>query len=290
MIELVQIDCNEAMAAMDENSVDAIVCDPPYGIQQVTGMGSRPGKSFITRDAANQTKLAAKENVNTQEWNRVWLSEAKRVMKPGAFIVVFSSQTTYHRLASPAEDVGFQLRAQLMWIYSTGFPKAAKNEDGWSPAIKPAHEPILLARKPFSGSAKKNRKKYGTSMLNVDACALGEKRKWPTDLLIDEDVADAFLADTPLFYYCGKAGKDKHEGMPEGEKNEHNTVKPVDLMRWLVRLVTPKGGIVLDPFMGSGSTGVACVKERIDFLGFEIDPDAMYIAEHRIRHAEECRK
>jgi len=221
---------------------------------------------------------------------------------------------------------------------------AAKQWDGWGTALKPAWEPIVLARKPLVGTVAANVTQYGTGGLNVDGCRLealtpdevarsgrstngsvyGEyqsvdwKRdrkahpgRWPANVCLDEDAAAMFPESR--FFYTAKASRREREagldGMPTkvqklpgkstgfnpitGEithgytgkaRNHHPTVKPIALMRWLCRLVTPPGGLVLDPFNGSGSTGCAAVLEGFRYLGAELDAEYVEIARKRIAH------
>jgi hypothetical protein len=185
--------------------------------------------------------------------------------------------------------------------------EAARQWAGWGTALKPALEPITVARKPLIGTVAENVLAHGTGALNVDGCRVeggliasagGTRRsngimgaseplggwepthsgRWPANLIHDgsEEVV-GLLNDAARFFYCAKASK-----ADRGEGNNHPTVKPTDLMRYLCRLVTPPGGTVLDPFMGSGSTGKAAMLEGFDFIGIERDPEYVKIAEARI--------
>lgn len=181
---------------------------------------------------------------------------------------------------------------------------AARKWAGWGTALKPAWEPIAVARKPLAGTVAANVLAHGTGALNIDGCRIPGARgacsrgatddgwgmraqgrieddgrgRFPANLLHDgsPEVVDV-LAEASRFFYCSKASK-----ADRGEGNEHPTVKPSDLMRYLVRLVTPPGGIVLDPFAGSGSTGKAARAEGFHFLGFEIDAAMAAFANQRI--------
>jgi hypothetical protein len=345
------IDNLEALPAMDESSIDAIVTDPPYGLAFM-------GKSW---DKALPDP-------------RTW-SELLRVLKPGGHAVIFGAPRLYHRLAVDVEDAGFEIRDCLMWLFGSGFPKsldvskaidkaagaerevvgrrdvtrdlarngrrgdeaispvpvrgatidvtapateAARQWQGWGTALKPAYEPILLCRKPLDGTVAQNVLTHGTGAINVDGCRVvfdtateDTRRKpvptsgwclsgsptsgsmddsalagrWPANLILDDDGPE----DWRRYFYCAKASKREREAglISDGARaNTHPTVKPVSLMRWLVRLVTPRGGLVLDPFCGSGSTGVACVHEGVRFLGLELDAGYAEIARARIAHAK----
>ena len=329
-------DCLDGMRGLDANSVDAIVCDPPYGL------------SFMGKDWDHGVPGAA-----------FW-AEALRVAKPGAHLLAFGGTRTFHRLACAIEDAGWEIRDCLSWLYGSGFPKSHNGPWGGT-ALKPAWEPILMARKPLVGTVAANVAAHGTGALNVDGCRLpttdklggshvssraqgwdrpwkddpdalerGRQRwaeadakanalgRWPANVALDEDAAamldeqsgerpgGAFPAHrntsgysgglnqgaTPhgfrsmgdtggasRFFYCAKASRSER-----GEGNNHPTVKPIALMRWLCRLVTPPGGLILDPFTGSGTTGCAAVLEGFRFIGFEREAEYVEIARRRIAH------
>ncbi len=381
-------DCVDVMRGMAENSVDAVVCDPPYGL---SFMGKKWDYDVPSEDA----------------WR-----ECLRVLKPGAHLLSFAGTRTHHRLACGIEDAGFEIRDMIAWVYGSGFPKSldvskaidkaaggkrevvgqrtsaygtdtatggrasrkkggaglwvgkeaksvpltggapatdeAKRWHGWGTALKPALEPVCVARKPLTGTVAANVTEWGTGGLNVDGCRIattddlsnhvtdsvaptqfagGTKRtethaagRWPANLIHDgsDEVTRGFPVthgagnvrpqrqtktssiflgknnadgvnpnyhnnkggSVARFFYCAKASKRER-----GENNGHPTVKPIALMQYLVRLVTPPGGVVLDPFMGSGSTGIACAKEGFDFIGIEREPEYYAIAEARIEHA-----
>jgi site-specific DNA-methyltransferase (adenine-specific) len=351
------------MATLDDNSIDAIVCDPPY---ELGFMGKAWDNTGIAYDVT------------------VW-QQCLRVLKPGGHLIAFGGSRTYHRLAVAIEDAGFEIRDQIQWIYGSGFPKSldvskaidkaagatrevvrtpitphntagkgssnelderpwltkarelgyhehagtapitdlAKQWDGWGTALKPAHEPAVLARKPLCGTVADNVMTWGVGALNIDGSRVatdevvnkdstysihgywqnakgGAPRhngngtahtvgRWPANVILDEDAAEALdmqSGGVSRFFYTAKASKSEREAgldAPIDERaNHHPTVKPLSLMRYLVRLVTPKGGKVLDPFMGSGSTGCASILEGFDFVGIDITPEYVAIAQKRI--------
>ena len=414
-------DSAEILKRYPDNSFDSVVTDPPYGI------------GFLGKDWDSHTGTV-------ELWREVY-----RVLKPGGHLLAFSAARTYHHLASNIEDVGFEIRDQIMWIYGSGFPKSqdvgrtiqrqlgvketksnenhrvkknasslyesghlkdeikgdvvctdliAKEWEGWGTNLKPAHEPIVMARKPMKNSVAENVQIYGTGAINVDGCrVIAEKQerfpanlihdgsdevlenfphtisggvkpeygtktknikydtlypsgrdspngtfeanegsasrffyeakpdtgRFPANLILDEvagemldeqapNVGNMFnakrtkdsntgtgasltrdkhtgedngiydgLGGASRFYYCPKVSK-KERGLG----NNHPTVKPIDLMAYLIRLVTKKGGTVLDPFNGSGSTGLACVKEGMDYVGIDLSQDYIDISTKRI--------
>jgi site-specific DNA-methyltransferase (adenine-specific) len=348
-------DCRERMAELPDASVDSAVTDPPY---HLTSIVKRFGAANAAPVKAGKTGayVRASRGFMGQQWDggdvafdpATW-EAVIRVLKPGAHLVAFSGTRTYHRMACAIEDAGFEIRDQLAWTYGSGFPKSHNQPGGWGTALKPAWEPICLARKPLVGTVAANMAAHGTGALNIDGCRVGtestvvsranvgakmggngiygssegrqdtgsENGRWPANIIHDgsEEVLAAFPESGPSqsggrstgrnfgqqygdvfakdrdrtghdddggsaarFFYCAKATTDER-----GEGNNHPTVKPVDLMRWLCRLVTPRGGTVLDPFAGSGSTLIAADAEQFDAIGCELSPDYAAIAEQRVR-------
>jgi site-specific DNA-methyltransferase (adenine-specific) len=440
-------DCLDKLKELDDNSIDSIVTDPPYGL---SFMGKDWDKVKATQETKSQvvkglgagmkmTTLA--DNIEFEKWVTEWSMECYRVLKPGGYMLAFGGSRMYHRLASGVENAGFEIRDQIMWIYGSGFPKSmniskyidkqlgtekivgkgkagktalgqssgynktynpheynitepgselAEKWNGWGTALKPAHEPIVMARKPLSEKTiVDNVLEWGTGGINIDDSRIDnisekEKNWWPqrqsntanisfgegekvgkeiqmyntqgrfpANIIFDEEAGKILdeqsghlksgfmkagtprlMSDNPnkntygkwnpdtvandtygdeggasRFFYCPKTSKtDRNEGLDEfpfGEppksgrskpasgrqsalgqprKNHHPTVKPTDLMLYLIRLVTPKGGTTLDPFMGSGSTGKAAVRGGFDFVGIEREEEYMEIATARIQY------
>jgi len=186
----------------------------------------------------------------------------------------------------------------------TPVTESAKLWDGWGTALKPAWEPLLVCMKPLEGTFTHNAQTHGVAGLNIDGCRVWDKEvtintwdkgvqpfgggagrtqkdRWPSNLLFDESAAEG-LGDKARYFYCAKVNK-----KDRGEGNKHPTVKPRDLMRYLVRLVSmPEGTHILDPFAGSGSTGVACALEGVEFTGIELDTGFSEIARTRISQAK----
>lgn len=360
----------DLLKSYPDNHFDSIVTDPPYGISFLgkdwdSFKNSKVTKNSIIKNLGSGMRMTThKENLNFQIWCEEWAKECFRVLKPGGYMLSFCAARMYHRMTVGLEDAGFEIRDQIMWIYSSGFPKSQdvgksiqrtnKTEEpndllGWGTALKPAHEPIALARKPMKLSIAKNAQKYGTGALNIDATRvpiddqlkqwyakypeqkskdgvyanynpeLQDKLKVKNTQPIDTtEVQGRFpsnvigeIPDYQKYFYCPKVSRrERHTGFelpppmfgnvqgaydPEtGERyavtfdsanhkgNNHPTVKPVELMKYLIKLVTPQGGHVLDPFCGSGSTGMAAVELGYDFTGCELDPAYVNIALKRI--------
>ena len=436
-VKLMLGNCLDRLKDLDDNSVDSIVTDPPYGIDFM-------GKKWDY------------DVPSTEIWE-----QAMRVLKPGGYLLAFAGTRTQHRMAVRIEDAGFEIRDMIAWVYGSGFPKShnisksldkmagaerevvgtydprgtydgkersskaintnwrdqegrndaidnsskaitapatdeAKQWEGWGTALKPALEPITVARKPLEEkTVAKNVLKYGTGGINIDAsriptnpdvddARLGGNGSWKTDkasanvgnaptkgndissseqgrfpanLIHDgsEEVTELFPqlkgkssgrgalssggkiygngkgitgaeskgeaigfgdeGSAARFFYVPKTSKkDRNNGLenftpkatassefrpnhaekadngedgnPYGRwtptQNNHPTVKPTDLMRYLVTMVTPKGGTTLDPFMGSGSTGRGAKLGGFNFIGIELDENYLEIAKARI--------
>ena len=332
----------------DGVQVDSVVTDPPYHLQSIV---DRFGKTSVDDDTYTSEKVRngadgysrlIRTGFMGQEWDggdiafrkETW-ELALKLMKPGGHLLAFSASRNYHKMAVAIEDAGFEIRDQLMWLYGTGFPKSLNLGDGWGTALKPAHEPIVMARKLIEGTNKNNKEKYGTGGINIDGCRIegdtnqktrvrkagsefGQNSGWndhkKLDTIYDPSkgrfpanvMHDGLQEDWARYFYCPKVSREERDrglsGLKDGTavrwnkagkwtndttpaKNDHPTVKPQELMKYLCRLVTPKGGTVLDPFMGSGSTGMAAKDEGFEFIGIEREKEYFEIAEKRIQAA-----
>ena len=219
------------------------------------------------------------------------------------------TDTAKARLGMPGQDN--QRREHNITAPAT---PEAQQWSGWGTALKPALEPITMARKPFSSTVAANVMQYGTGAINVDGCRVGtqtityiaeetggdtgkygaRKRaeasttvtgRWPANIIHDgSNEAALSLKSGARFFYTAKAGKVDRES-----ENNHPTVKPTMLMAYLCRLITQPGGTILDPFMGSGSTGKAATINGFRFIGIERDPEYHKISEARISNQHEGR-
>ena len=268
-------DCLEVLASLPENSIDAVVTDPPYHFASIVKRfgkeGSAPAQYGTDGVYARSSRgFMGKEwdggdiAFRPETWALVW-----RVLKPGGHMVAFGAPKNYHRLACAIEDAGFEIRDSLMWVFGSGFPKSMNIGNGWGTALKPAYEPIVLARKPLSEkTVAANVLRWGTGALNIDATRV-EGKRWPANFCHDgyQSVLHLFPNDAGRFFYCAKANK------TDRADSKHPTVKPITLMQWLVRLITPQDGTVLDPFAGSGTTGKAAVEEGMKAVLIEREPE-----------------
>lgn len=465
--------CLDRLRELPDESVDAVVTDPPYGLSNTD-----PGHvsdALVRWVSGERDFIPEGKGFMGKAWDAfvpppaVW-DECLRVLKPGGHVLAFAGSRTFDLMALSIRLAGFEIRDSVAWLYGSGFPKSldvskaidkaagaerevigsklgqpgysmtdgkgglygggfgangtgegecsvtapataeAQKWQGWGTALKPAFEPVVVARKPLIGTVAENVLAHGTGGLNIDGTRLpttdkisvdsysgrnkfllgglesvdelrlyaeedkktptGEAAKkmlvryeawlastppqptgrWPSNVMLDEFTAGLVDEQSGVsksipsprkeethsediygkglgnwsgsthsdsggasrFFYVAKASKrDRNEGLDElpevrhsdrekddgvggdnprnrsngARQNFHPTVKPTDLMRQLVRLVTPPGGIVLDPFTGSGSTGKAAILEGFEFIGVELTDEYLPIIEGRLSHA-----
>jgi site-specific DNA-methyltransferase (adenine-specific) len=386
-MKLINADCIEAMKAMPDNSVDSIVTDPPYELGFMGKSWDASGIAFnieVWQEALRVIKpgghLIAFSGSRTYHRMAVAIEDAGFQIRDQIMWVYGSGFPKSHNISkgidkaagAEREVIGETIKGAQ--TESTGrygawgdgitptapATAAAQQWDGWGTALKPAHEPIVLARKPLEGTVANNVLTFGVGGLNIDGsrvvadgenfdnlksrpigklntrrngetdeefdarvgespeqlaalAKLKELGRFPANFIHDgSDEVNELLGEPARFFYCAKASKrDRNEGLDgfeakrdhDGRKdggvggdnprnrtnnaklNHHPTVKPTSLMQYLIRLVTPPNGIVLDPFMGSGSTGKACAYEGFDFVGIDQSGEYVAIAQARIDFA-----
>lgn len=255
-------DCLAGMQMLDTNSVSACITDPPYGIDIAKWDGKVPSVE-------------------------IW-KEVLRVLKPGAFCVAAAAPRTAYQTARALEEAGFEIVDTIVWHYTQSFPGAYGVEGEWRSNLKTNHEPFVVARKPLEAglSLSENWQIWGTGCVRTGAAGDGN---WRTNVISvpkpsdeDRDLGAWFHCEPvplpPVKSSGARSCSNKH-------LNTHPTVKPLTLMRTLVRLFTPDNGLVLDPFTGSGSTGVAAAAEGHSFVGYELDPGYAKLAYSRTIYA-----
>lgn len=316
-------DCLETLRTMPDNSVDSIVTDPPYGLSFMGKRWDYDVPSVeIWAECLRVLKpgghLLAFAGTRTQHRMAMRIEDAGfeiRDMIAWVYGSGFPKSMDVSKAIDKAAGVegsfgepksaahaGWIKRGRMRgdeghegwqspWMADTeavdknarkyiGGTEAARQWQGWGTALKPALEPITVARKPLVGTVAANVLQHGTGALNIDGCRIGAAGRWLANLIHDGSEPADLLGEAARFFYCAKASR-----KDRGDGNTHPTVKPTDLMRYLCRLVTPPGGIVLDPFMGSGSTGKAAMREGFRFIGCEMSPEYLEIARARIESA-----
>ena len=305
MINLLNGDCLEQMKQMQSNSVDAIVTDPPYGISFMAKKWDYDVPSVeVWKEAMRVLKHGGHALIacGTRTQHRMVVN-----IEDAGFEI--------RDVVSWMHASGFPKSLNI-------HKKDERCPDGWGTALKPACEFFTLCRKPLSEKTiAANVLKWGTGGINIDGCRVGteDTGRFPANLIHDgsPEVLDGFPEagdkSPSRFFYCPKASKkDRNEGlegfeekmhqsgmggaMPKDDegkdrdrfkassRNHHPTVKPTALMAYLCRLITPTGGVVLDPYMGSGSTGKAAMSEGFRFTGIELDKDYFDIATARVNN------
>jgi site-specific DNA-methyltransferase (adenine-specific) len=364
-------DCLDVLKTLADNSVDSIVTDPPYGLSFMGKKWDYDVPSVeIWAECLRVLKpgghLLAFAGTRTQHRMAVRIEDAGFEIRDMIAWVYGSGFPKSHNVSIAIDKInGLPHRGKALVVAGRGERKdiqgkdanpkpqdiesyapateAARHWQGWGTALKPALEPITVARKPLIGTVAENVLAHGTGGLNIDGCRVGNEiivttngkgfkgsfeggennnggaireGRWPANLIHDGGEPAELLGDAARFFYCAKASKkDRDEGLDGFEaraanssygnglntatkirtdeqaengvsrdprKNNHPTVKPTDLMRYLCRLVTPPSGIVLDPFTGSGSTGKAAVIEGFQFIGIEREAEYVEIARARI--------
>lgn len=172
-------DCLDVLATLPADSIDACVTDPPYHLTRVVKRFGKPG-SAPAQLGTDGAYARASAGFMGKQWDggdvafrpETW-AEVYRVLKPGAYLLAFGGTRTYHRLAVAIEDAGFEVRDMIAWVYGSGFPKSHNldgDREGWGTALKPAQEPICVARKPLIGTVAENVARHGTGAINIDGC------------------------------------------------------------------------------------------------------------------------
>ena len=350
-VKLMRGDNLELLKGMPDNCIDAIVTDGPYGLSFMHKKWDydvpsvdfwkeifrvlKPGGHVLSFGG---TRTYHRMTVNIEDAGFEIRDQIQWIYATG-FPKSMNIEKTINKKegvsfeTKPAEGVGFMnaegeggYNVTMNQMVQTGdSTENAKIWEGWGTALKPANEPICVARKPLSEkTVVDNVMKWGTGALNIDACRIGKARRFPANIVLDEEAGKALdkqsgptsqghwakgktkgygefgggesvyegvgpkdkneeKGGASRFFYCPKVSK--NERNTGTEKNSHPTVKPISLMAYLCRLVTPPQGLVLDPFMGSGSTGMAAIEEGFRFAGMELDTEYFEIAKARVEYS-----
>ncbi len=267
-------DCQQVLSSYEENFFHSCITDPPYGMGMDHWDHSVPGVD-------------------------IWC-EVFRTLCPGAFCLAFCSPELYHRLACNVEDAGFIIKDQIMWMTTTKMPKFNR--------LKPAHEPIVVAQKPYKGTLQNNFEKWGCGLIDTENTRIPWDKNPPTGWVKDgakrrtfgrdgkttgtqeefgtvdanpagrypSNIIGEVLPEHQKYFYAPRATR-----IEKGLDNDHPTVKPINLMAYLIKVYSPKETTVLDPFCGSGSTGVAALQENRKFIGIDLSSHYVDISTKR---------
>lgn len=299
MLESISITCNNNQAKLifgdcclylkeiPDNSIELIITDPPYFIDGLdknwdeNKLQKRVSKSGVVGGLPIGMKFDRQQGQDLQNFMMPVASEFFRILKPGAFCIVFSQARLYHRMGMSLDLAGFEIRDMLAWRYEgqakafsqTHFIKKDKtlSEDEQAklidelqnyktPQLKPQIEPMVLAQKPREGTFVQNWIKYGVGLIKSTESLNG---RFPGNVM-------------------------EISKQEKSEKVEHLTVKPVKLISHLVRLFSRENQTVLDAFMGSGTTGVSALSCGRNFIGFEKEEKYFNIAKERVLSSSWC--
>ena len=295
-------ECISIMKQMPSNSIDMVCTDPPYFLD---GLGDdwnkntldSKGSSSLVGNLPKGMKFDRNQSKKFHEFYSKVSQEVFRILKPGGAFLSFSSPRLYHSMAWAIEESGFEIRDMLGWIYTKSQVKAFSQDhiiekdkvktdeqktqlkelckDWKTPQLKPAIEPICFAVKPIEGRYIDNFEKYGVGLMNTSIeTKVGDGGYFPSNIIVTEDVGESldkvFLVSKPT-------------KIEKGSYNTHLSVKPVNLISHLIKLFTKEDALIIDPFMGSGTTAIACIETKRRYIGFDINNEYITIAERRIK-------
>ena len=293
------------LSKLKSNCIDMVLTDPPYFLDKMDNNWSTqkvriPKKPYAIKHLPAGMKFNKEQGKRFYSWYLKVSEEFLRVLKPGGFFFSFSSPRLYHRMASAIDDAGFEVRDCFMWLYTQNQPKAmglhhfinrmnkTKKEkeqlyqyfSGWkTPQVKSCFEPIAMAQKPREGTYLENSIKHNVSLINTKNTKQGlHENMFASNIMTHDQIYDkidkAFLVDKP----------NKNE---KGPFNNHKTVKPLPLFKYLIKLTTKENSLILDPFIGSGTTALACKTLKRRFIGVEINKQYIDIALKRLSLKQE---
>ncbi len=289
---------------LKKNSIDMVLTDPPYFLDkldqkwQTSRVHNKKNMQVVTSLPAGM-KFDKKQGRDFYKWYLKVSKEIFRVLKPGGFFFSFSSPRLYHKMACAVDDAGFEIRDCFIWLYTQSQPKAMslhhfidkldksqKEKDklhqffsGWkTPQVKSCYEPIAMAQKPLGKTYLNNFLEHDVSLINSNIKQGLDQNMFTSNVMthqkIYSQIDKVFLVDKP----------NKNE---KGSFNKHKTVKPLSLCRYLIQLTTKKNSIVLDPFMGSGTTALACKETGRKFIGVELNKEYIDIALKRLKNRKD---
>jgi site-specific DNA-methyltransferase (adenine-specific) len=298
-----QIVCGDALEVLPRlpaNSVDLVLTDPPYFLDKLDNEWTpeRAARRFYKSQAVFHLPPGMKFDPNQgrrmYEWYLEVSRELLRVLKPGGFFFSFSSPRLLHRMACAVEDAGFHIRDTFLWLYTQNQPKAmgvahfiermplseqAKQSlkeqlSGWkTPQVKSCYEPIIVSQKPYEGTFLENMLQHGVGLFHTEV-RIGQNM-FPANVLLVEGIEETL----DKYFLVPKPSVDER-----GAFNQHPSVKPLALCEYLIQLTVPEGAVVLDPFLGSGTTALAARNLMRRYIGIEINPEYVAIACKRLQN------
>jgi site-specific DNA-methyltransferase (adenine-specific) len=298
-IQLFNNDCIKELEKIEDETIDCIITDPPYFIDKLDNNWS---PKEIKEDKKNShikhLPKGMKFDKNQVKKLYEFYFELSKILikkiKPGGYFLSFSSPRLYHSIAMACELAGFEIRDMINWVYTQSMPKGMsvnhiiekmdKTKDEKekikkeylnfkTPMIRSCFEPICVAMKSVKGTFIQNELNFKTGLINFDNKVGNKKDRVPANIITTEEINDSYDKN----FLISKPNKEE-----KGEYNTHITVKPLVLIEHLIKIFSKEKSIILDPFMGSGTTGVCCKKNNRNFIGIELNKEYFNIAKKRI--------
>ncbi len=291
-------DTFEILDKIEDNTIDLVLTDPPYFLDKMDDTWdyktvSNKKNQYVIKSLPAGMKFNREQGKRFYEWFFEISKKLYRILKPGGFLFSFSSPRLYHRLASAVDDAGFLIRDCFIWLYTQNQPKAMslnhfidkldiddddKNKlkeklDGWkTPQLKSCFEPIVMAQKKYTGTFLKNILNYNVGLFNTKI-KIGQNM-FPANVLAIDEIEEII----DKYFLLPKPSKKE-----KADYNTHKTVKPLAICEYIIQLATfSDDAIVLDPFVGSGTTLVAAKKLGKNFIGIDINNEYVDIALRRL--------
>jgi len=300
--KIICADSLELLSKIEDNSIDVVLTDPPYFLDKLDENWnyeevSNKNNQYTIKSLPAGMKFDREQGQRFYKWYLDVSKEIFRVLKPGGFFFSFSSPRLYHRMASAIDDAGFEIRDAFMWLYTQnqakamgvdhfikkmnideeGKKKLREKFSGWkTPQIKSCFEPIAMAQKPTDQTYLNNMMKYEVGLLNT-SIRIGDNM-YPANVFsvdsINELIDKTFLLPKPT----------KRE---KGEYNDHKTVKPLAVCEYLINLSAfSEDAVILDPFVGSGTTAVAAKILGKNYIGIDANEKYVKISEKRLKELD----
>lgn len=296
-IKIYNEDCLKFLETIEDNSIDCVITDPPYFIDKLDNVWD---EDILDTNKANShikhlpkgMKFSKSQSEELYKYYKNVSNLIFKKIKPGGYFLSFSSPRLYHSIASAIDHSGFEIRDMINWIYTQTMPKGMgvnrqienlnisldekeklkkKYENYKTPQLKSCFEPICVAMKPINTTFLLNELKYNTGLLNFNSKTGDDKI--PSNIITTENIDDFYDKN----FLVKKPNKNE-----KGNDNNHISVKPIELMIQLIEIFSKKNSIILDPFMGSGTTGIACIKTDRVFIGIEKNKKYFKICEKRL--------
>lgn len=299
-IRLINSDCIDFLETLEDNSIDCVITDPPYFIDKLDNKWS--SKAIKSDKANSHIKHLPKgmkfDKIQVKNLYDFYLKVSRilfKKLKPGGYFLSFSSPRLYHSIAMACDIAGFEIRDMINWVYTQTMPKGMsmlhlirkmkditeeqrtelleEYKNFKTPMIKSCFEPICVAFKPISTTFIKNELNFKTGLIDFSHKVGINLDKVPANIITTEEFNEVYDKN----FLVKKASKKE-----KGSYNIHITVKPLSLITQLVNIFSKKGSLVVDPFLGSGTTAIACKNTGRKCIGIEMNEEYFDIAIKRV--------